>query len=297
MAIKLSYVSRETGYNLWRNRSLTVACVATVAVSLALFGGGRLVKYTIGNATARWKHGIEFIVFMNPTASQEQLNSVERKLASNPDVRTVNFVDKAGAFEEFKQLFPDSPEMTEAVTVDAMPPSFRVAPSTSDAVLIDNLGRQFQDDPGVKEVVFAFETVRTIERFANELELIITVVSVFLMAAAALLILNTVIIAMVARRREIEVMKLVGATNWFIRVPFMVEGVVQGVIGAVLGMGATWAMKTYLNSALTNQAMPMVQSFRVADSQLFTIWGWLIVLGILVGAVGSSVAVTRYLDV
>lgn len=298
MAVKLNYVARETGSNLWRNVSLTVASVLTVAVSLSLFGGAQIIYHGIGNATARWKGGIEFIVFMNPEATQDQLDAVRSSLEDSPEVREVAFVDKAAAYEEFKQLFARSPEMIDAVDENAMPPSYKVAPSTSDAEIISQLGQQFENDPGVREVVFAFETVRTMQTFSRFVRLAIIGVSFILMGAALLLVLNTIRMAMFARRREIEVMKLVGATNWFIRVPFMLEGLVQGIIGALVAMAATWGLKQAFDVWLAdNQDLRIFQGFQVTSAQLGSTWLILIVFGCLVGAIGSGVAVTRYLDV
>jgi cell division transport system permease protein len=298
VALKANYVARETGSNLWRNISLTIASIVTVAVSLSLFGFGQILFHGIGNATARWKGGIEFIVFMQPTATQEQLDAVQSKLEDNSQIDDVVAVDKAAAFEEFKELFQRSPEMVEAVTADAMPPSFRVKPASADADLIGELGKQFEDDPGVREVVFAFETVRTLQRLTWFIRTVILAVSGVLMAAAALLILNTIRMAMFARRREIEVMKLVGATNWFIRVPFMLEGLVQGILGALVAMGATWLAKWLIDLQLSNnQDLRIFQGFAVSGGQLTTTWLLLIGFGCLVGGIGSAIAVSRYLDV
>jgi cell division transport system permease protein len=298
VALKINYVARETGSNLWRNISLTIASMLTVAVSLSLFGGAQIIYHGIGNATARWKGGIEFIVFMNPTATEDQLNAVRKDLQQSPEVRKVEFVDKAAAYEEFKSLFARQPELLDAVDESAMPPSFKVAPNSSDADVISELGKTYENDPGVREVVFAFETVRTMQRFSRIVRFLILGISAILMVAAALLILNTIRMAMFARRREIEVMKLVGATNWFIRVPFMLEGLIQGVFGAIVAMGSTWVLKRLFDTWLSNnQDLRIFQGFAVSNGQLMSTWILLLIFGGLVGAAGSGLAVTRYLDV
>jgi cell division transport system permease protein len=270
----------------------------TVAVSLSLFGGAQIIYHGIGNATARWKGGIEFIVFMNPTANDDQLASVRKALESSPEVRKVEFVDKTAAYEEFRTLFARQPELLDAVDQNAMPPSFKVAPASSDADVISALGKQFENDPGVREVVFAFETVRTMQRFSQYVRWGILGVSVVLMVAALMLILNTIRMAMFARRREIEVMKLVGATNWFIRVPFMLEGLIQGVLGAFVAMGTTWVLKRVFDTWLSNnQDLRIFQGFAISSGQLVSTWVLLLFFGCLVGTLGSGLAVSRYLDV
>jgi len=298
VAVNINYVARETGSNLWRNISLTIASMLTVAVSLSLFGGAQIIYYGIDNATARWKGGIEFIVFMNPTATQDQLDSVQHRLEGSPEVRNVDFVDKAAAYEEFKKLFASQPELLDAVDQTAMPPSFKVAPVSSDADVISALGKDFETNPGVREVVFAFDTVRTMQQFSRIVRYVIIGVSLILMAAAALLILNTIRMAMFSRRREIEVMKLVGATNWFIRIPFMLEGLIQGVFGALVAVLCTWGLKSLFDSVLSShQDLRIFQGFGVTSWQLTKTWLRLFIFGCLVGGLGSGVAVTRYLDV
>ena len=298
MALKLNYVARETGSNLWRNVSLTIASVLTVAVSLFLFGVAQLVYHGVGNATARWKGGIEFIVFMKSQATQEQLDAVQNSLENSPQVKSVTFVDKKAAYEEFKTLFARSPEMIDVVKEDAMPPSFKIAPNTDDADVIQQLGKQFEDDPGVREVVFAFEAVRTMKNFSGVLRVVLLVGACVLLGVALLLILNAIRMAMFARRREIEVMKLVGATNWFVRVPFMLEGLIQGLIGAlvaaVLVLGLNWAFDGWLTR---KQEMNIFQSFAVSGSQVTTTTVVLVLVGCLIGGAGSALAVSRYLDV
>jgi cell division transport system permease protein len=151
---------------------------------------------------------------------------------------------------------------------------------------------------GVKQVVFASKTIRLIQQLSSRLTVGIFVIAAFLLGAAGLLILNTIRMAMFARRREIEVMKLVGATNWFIRVPFMLEGLVQGLIGAFLAIGALAAFKPFFQKWLpSSKDIPLVSGFQVSSGEMFFIFGTLGVVGILIGAIGAGIAVSRFLDV
>ncbi len=147
-------------------------------------------------------------------------------------------------------------------------------------------------------MVFASKTIRLIQRLSSKLTLGIFVIAAVLLGAAALLVLNTIRMAMFARRREIEVMKLVGATNWFIRVPFMLEGLVQGVAGALVAIAILVGIKPVFEGLLPNaDDIPLVSGFVVQTSQLTGIFLLMGVVGILVGAVGAGIAVTRFLDV
>jgi len=298
MAIRLDYVVRETGTNLFRNFTITLASILTVAVSLFLVGASLMLRQGVENATARWQGGIEFVVFLNPDASPAQIESVGTDLRESPEVEKVTFIDQQGAYEEFKQLFADSPEMVESVTPEILPPSYRVVPVNKEIDVVQALGQQFEGKPGVRDVVYASETIRLVQDLSDRLTVGIFIVAAFLLGAAGLLILNTIRMAMYARRREIEVMKLVGATNWFIRVPFMVEGLVQGVIGALLAVLSLAAFKPFFEQWLPNpEDFPLVSGFAVGGSELSVIYLLLFAVGCIVGAVGAGVAVTRFLDV
>ena len=297
MALKVDYVVRETGTNLIRNFSLTFASILTVAVSLSLVGAALLVRGAVDNATARWEGGIEFIVFIQPEASQDQTDTVEQELQDSPQVEDFSFVDQDATFEEFKDLFADSPQIIDTVTPEILPPSFRVVPTDKAPETIEGLRTVFERQPGVREVVAATDTIRTIQNLSRLFQSIAFGVAAALVIAAGLLVLNSIRMAMFARRREIEVMKLVGASNWFIRVPFMLEGVVQGLLGSLVALGAAFGVRAGLSQIATDRRFTLFAGFTVASGQ-FRVTGMIIVVtGILIGALGSAFAVSRYLDV
>jgi cell division transport system permease protein len=295
---KVDYIVRETGHNLKRNVTLTLASMVTVAVSLSLVGSALLLRQGVENATARWKGGIEFIVFMNADAEPAQDAAVRESLENSPAVESWIYVDQQQAYEEFRVLFARSPEMVAAVSPEILPPSFRVVPADPDAEAIRALGSQFQDRPGVREVVFAFDTVQTVQRLSRVMSIGILIVAAVLLFAAGLLILNTIRMAMFARRREVEVMKLVGATNWFIRIPFMLEGLIQGIVGAAVAVGSVYVLNNFFETRLSNaEDLQILQGFVVGSSEVLGTSVFIMVVGMLVGAIGSGIAVSKFLDV
>jgi cell division transport system permease protein len=298
MAIKLDYVARETATNLTRNVTLTLASILTVVVSLTLFGSAWMLNQGVNNANDRFKGGIEFIVYMQPEVTEEQKASIEGDLDANPDVKSFDYVNQDETYEEFVRLFGDSPQLVETVTPEILPPSFRVAPQVQDPEVVQALGDQFNQKPGVYDVVFAFEVVKRIQETFNKIGARFLIASGLLLLAALLLILNTIRVAMFARRREIEVMKLVGATNWFIRVPFIVEGVVQALIGAVIAvLSMTFLIRPFIDELSKDKVLPIFQGFEVTDSNLL-VTNLLVLAGAAaIGAIGSAVAVSRFLDV
>ena len=298
MALKVDYVAREVGSNLRRNITLTLASILTVFVSLSLVGVAFLTRQGVQNATQRWQGGVEFIVFLQPTATEDQIASVQQTLDESPQVATVDFIDQDEAYAEFTDLFADSPEMVQSVTPEILPPSFRVEPKDKNVDVIRALGSTFETMSGVKQVVFAAEAIRTLQDFSRLLSLGLFSGALVLLGAAVLLILNAIRMAMFARRREIEVMKLVGATNWFIRVPFMVEGLVQGLVNAFLAIPAVVLIINFIESKLTNtETINLFQGFAVHSSEQVGVSILLLAVGCAVGVIGSFVAVTRFLDV
>ena len=298
MAIKLDYVVRETATNLTRNVTLTLASVLTVVVSLTLFGSAWMLNQGVNNANDRFKGGIEFIVFLQPESTQEQKDSVRADLEANPDVREVHYVDQDETYEEFKRIFEGQTQLIETVTPEVLPPSFRVEPVTKDPDVVQALGDTFRTKAGVYEVVFAFQVVKAIQQTFNKIGARFLLAAGLLVVAACLLIVNTIRVAMFARRREIEVMKLVGATNWFIRVPFIVEGIIQTLIGAAVAViSLSFVIRPFIDELSEEKLVPLFKGFQVTDGNLLVTN--LLVLGgaVLIGAIGSAVAVSRFLDV
>jgi cell division transport system permease protein len=265
-----------------------------------LGGSAILLNQGVQNANDRFKGGIEFIVYMQPTSTQEQKDSIQRDLEANPDVRPdgVTYVDQDATYEEFKRLFGDSPQLVETVTADILPPSFRIAPKVQDPDVVQALGQQFRDKPGVYDVVFAFEVVKRIQETFNKIGVRFYWAAGLLLLAALMLILNTIRVAMFARRREIEVMKLVGATNWFIRVPFIVEGIIQTLIGALVAVASmSFVIRPFIDELSQDKVLPIFQGFEVTDSNLLFTNLVVVAVAVAIGAIGSAVAVSRFLDV
>jgi len=295
---RLWYYVRETVVSLWRNLSLTLAAILTVAISLSLVGASLLIREGAERATAQFQEGVEFIVFMVPNASAAQDAAIRNVLDSSPAISRYAYVDKMAAYEEFQRLFTDKPELVESVSPDVMPPSYRIVPNNPEAGNVAEMARQFGEQPGVKEVATATEAIHQIEDFSNRVSQALLVAAVVLVAVSTLLILNTVFTAITARRQEIEVMKVVGATNWFIRIPFMLEGTIHGLIGAALAVPALFVVDDQVLAYFQeSDAVPLFRGFAVPDGYIWDTSLWLLAVGGAVGMIGSAVAVTRYTDV
>ena len=297
--MNFDYLFRETGRNLRRNLTLTLASVLTVAVSLSLLGVALLLQKELIMRQIVGKNGVEFIIWVQPDISENQRNLLETDLNNSTGIASYRFVSQEEALQEFNEdYFPDNPEITQLVTTDVIPSSYRVIPAQLSAEAIEIVAAGFEAKPGVKKVVRATDEISKIETATDVIRWVVLGAGIILLATGLLLILNTIRMAMFARRREIEVMKLVGATNWFILIPFMLEGTFQGVVGAALGTasvyGANRAFEEWLSS---DNVLNILQSFAVSSGDVWEIGFLLLGIGALVGSVGSAIAAYRFLDV
>ncbi len=148
----------------------------------------------------------------------------------------------------------------------------------------------------MRQVDFAGDYIRRLNQFSSAASITMTVAALASGLASSLLMYNTIRTALFARRREVEVMRLVGATNWFIRIPFMLEGLLQGLVGAAFSAGAVLALNRVVGDAVRNADFRLFDSFALEGGQLWVISLVLLGAGALIGAAGSGVAVSRYLD-
>ena len=300
MLTRISYAFRETWASFQRNVTLTAAAIITSAVSLLLVGTTFLIQRAFDNLLTRWKGDVELIVYVRSDAAPEQIQVIEQALRSQPsiiDVDQLQYLDQAASYTEAQRLFAGDPGTLRLLTPENIPSQFKVVPLAQDSNLIRELGEQFRLLPGVREVAYAQDVFDVVARLSQIIRVATTAMSIVLLIVAVGLIWNTIRTAMFARRREIEVMKLVGATNWFIRIPFMLEGLLQGMIVAVLACGGLWG----LNSAWTGAVLDFddTELSALVVTGGFVRWIMLLILliGAVAGAVGSGIAASRFLDV
>ena len=300
MLTRISYALRETWVSFRRNITLTGAAVVTSAVSLLLVGSTFLIQSAFDNLLTRWKGDVELIVYVRSDADVTQIDVIRGALESQPsiiDVSKLRYLNQAESYAEAEKLFAGDPGTLRLLTPENIPSQFKVVPISQDSNLIRELGEQFRNIPGVREVAYAQDVFDVVARVSQFIRVATTVMSIVLLVVAVALIWNTVRTAMFARRREIEVMKLVGATNWFIRIPFMLEGLLQGVIGGVLSCLGLWGLNTAWSGAVADFNDTELAALVVTDGYMGFVMVILLLIGAIAGAVGSGIAASRFLDV
>jgi cell division transport system permease protein len=291
---RLGYFARETTISLRRKLLMTVSGILTVAVSLALFGGILLLSQWVDHGTERIKGGVRLEVFMTVDATQSQIDDVSAALEADPQVKSFRFLDKQAAYEEFKRIFRKDPDLVKNVDAEALPTSFRIVPA--EAEYTNQIKRRFEPLAGVDDVATPEEALRGLLSATRTATLIFFFLSGVLLFSSMFMIVNTIRLATFARRREIEVMKLVGASNWFVRVPFMAEGMVQGLIGAGLAVGVVAALKVGFDRWFDSPT-GFFREFYVTTGDATVIAIGVLVIGLAIGLFGSLIGLWRFLRV
>ena len=301
MIQRLSYAFRETIASFRRNMTLSVAAVITSAVSLLLVGTTFLIQRAFDNLLVQWRGDVGMIVFVRPDVQPEALQFIEQNLKAQPnviDVKKLEYLNKEQSYEEAKRVFAGDPTTLSLLSIDTIPSQFKVVPKTTDPELVRSLANQYRSLPGVAGVSLAEDEFDVISTLSGFVRTVTIGMSLVLLAVAVILIWNTIRTAIFARRREIEVMKLVGATDWFIRIPFILEGLIQGVLGAVVSCGGLWALnKTWTSGVAGFKAGTGVSSLVVPGSYVSGVMISLLLIGAVAGGVGSGVASSKFLDV
>jgi cell division transport system permease protein len=293
---RFNYFVRETVISLRRNLLMTLAGIMTVAISLFLFGGILLVSRLVDHGTTRWRHGVELEIFMNVAATDSQISDMNTALTQDPNIKKVQYLNHNDAYNEFKRIFHNSPDLYKNIGPSDLPPSFRVVPK--DAKFTGTIADQYTNRSGVLKVETAEQQVKKMLNATRIIRYVFFAMALVLLLSSLFLIVNTIRLATFARRREIEVMKLVGASNWFVRVPFMAEGFVQGAIGAGISFGLVYVLKIVLSNLVhPSKASNLLQGFYLTNADALAIGIFVFLIGAGIGVLGSTIGLRRFLEV
>jgi cell division transport system permease protein len=303
--MRASFIVSEIGIGLRRNLIMTIAMIITTAVSLGFLGMAVLFNQQVSVMKDFWYDKVEVSVFLcgadgGGTAgscaagavTQDQRESVRHDLDAMPEVQRVYYESKRQAYARFKEQFKNS-AIVDNVTPDQMPESFRVKlvnPEQFDIVASAFVGRAgvdtVQDQKALLEKFF--KVLNWVQWFATGLALLMILVSV-------ILIVNTIRVAAFSRRRETGIMKLVGASNFSIQLPFLLEGAISGFLGAALATASFVLLKGVLVDRILAPNFPITRFITWGDVWLSS--GAVFLIGVALAAIASSLALIKYLRV
>ncbi|TDC82635.1 ABC transporter permease [Micromonospora sp. KC606] len=232
--MRMKYVLSEVLVGLWRNVTMTIAMIITMAVSLFMLGGAGLLYQKVGDMKDLYYENVQVSIFLKPDVSPQQRDDLDAKLKSDPLVKEVTYVNKDEAYKRFQEMYQDAPDLVNAVKADQLPESFRLKLVNPEQYR--DIYDQYKDTEGVDEIVDQSRLLDKVFGVLTGIQTFALAIAVFMAAAALLLVANTIQVAAYSKRREVAVMKLVGASNWFIQAPFVLEAVVAGLVGSILAL-------------------------------------------------------------
>jgi cell division transport system permease protein len=302
--VRPSLILSEVGIGMRRNLTMTIAMIVTMSLSLALFGSGLLIRKQVETMKDFWYDRVEVSVYLCGEASstgscggtpvtEEQRQALLTDLETMPQVQEVFYESQEDAYGRFREQFADSPDLVENVTSDALPESFRV--KLVDPEQFEVVASSFQGRPGVEQVQDQKALLEPFFNVLNKLQQYALYLAVAEVIAAVLLVSNTIRVSAFGRRRETGIMRLVGASNFSIQVPFLVEGLLAGFIGAVLASGALVAIKAFVIDGELRRTFEFTAF--VGWDDVLAVIPWLFLTGIVLAGLASFVTLRRFLRV
>jgi len=301
--MRFSFFLSEAFGSMRRNWVMAMAAVITVFISTAILGAVLVTRDNLNQGATNLKNRVMIEVFVKDEATPEQTQALERKIQGMNDVKSYKYISKEEALRRFRERFGE--RIVANLPINPLPASYEIQVKNADRV--DSVAQQFFNDPMVDNdpgthngVKYARETVRKMLGTISLIEKGMWVTTAIFAAAAVLLISTTVRLSIFARRREVEIMRLVGATNWFIRWPFVLEGFITGLVGAMLAAAfvwvGNWGIANWMQSSQINfLSLRVFRMWWQGGTWPLGLMPSLAILGALLGAVGSLVALRRYL--
>jgi cell division transport system permease protein len=307
--MRASFVISEVITGLRRNVTMTIAMILTTAISLGLLGGGLLVVRMIDKMSVIYNDKVEVTVYLNKTVSTDNdtatvdgksglgchtqdCTALRTQLEKDPAIESVVFESREQAYKRFQAIFAAQPELLKLARPESLPASFQV--KTKDPNRSDVIKQTYSTKPGVDTIGDQAEFLKRFFGLLNGIRNATFAIALIQAVAALLLISNTIQISAFTRRTEVGIMRLVGATRWYTQLPFLLEAVVAGVVGAVLGtlglFGAkAWFLDKVLAGPISSGIVPPIDSLDVV-----LVAPWLLLSAVVISAFTGYVTLRLY---
>ncbi len=289
-----AYFTGQAFSSMRRNSWMTVASIGTVTVTMIVLGVFLLLAGNMNNFAGNIESQVEISVYLQDEITSEQIDELAEKMAALEQVELVKYVSKEEALLEMRDMYGEGSDFLAGLELDnPLRNGFRLRTHRPEQVLdVVPIVRAFD---GVAEVQYGQGVVEQLFAVTGILRVVALGLMLGLAAAATFIIANTIRITVFARRREINIMKYVGATDWFIRWPFVIEGMTLGLIGSLIAAGlVAWAYQAAVGGlAVSIPFIPLVAPWPF----LLGVSGWLILIGTVIGVVGCTFSLRRFLRV
>ena len=292
----LGYSLKQALQQIFRNKGMAIASLFAITAMLLILGLFFFLTVNVSFITEEIKDQFDTIeVFLQDDQTEAQADVIRTSLSKLPGVESVEYIDKARAMEEFKVRWGDNAYLLDGLSTNPLPNSLRV--TLTDLNEGDVVAEVSRNMTGVEDVRYYQTEVNKILKVSEGIQKGALVVIAFLIIVSVVVVSNTVKLTVMARQEEIRIMKYVGATNWFIRGPLILEGMFIGLIASLIALGCTWAIYARLMNAFGQQAMILLSSSLVETQFMMINLTWIYVaLGISIGAFGSIISMRRFLQ-
>ena len=288
---KFSYVLKNTLLNMRRTPLLVFATIIAVLVSSFLVFTTLSARSIVENNTIRWQNGIHVVVFLDDRVTTTAHKQLQESLESYPEVRTVDYFSKLEAQEEFKSLFKDQPELLAEVDYEILPSSLRI--NLNDPSNYNLIIERLDGNPAVKEIRTSGEAIERLLSLTDTLVISASAFAILIGFAAFILIINTLRLAAYAKKKEIKIMRLIGASSTYIRLPFIFEAVVESLIGTSIAVGFGWAVIEYSKNSVVAES---IFDITISDDYLIFLTLSLLMFSLVFGLFASFVGIRKALN-
>ena len=288
---KFSYVLKNTLLNMRRTPLLVFATIIAVLVSSFLVFTTLSARSIVENNTIRWQNGVHVVVFLDDRVTTTAHKQLEESLESYPEVRTVDYFSKLEAEEEFKVLFKDQPELLAEVDYEILPSSLRI--NLNDPSNYTLIIERLDGNPAVKEIRSSGEAIERLLSLTDTLVISASAFALLIGFAAFILIINTLRIAAFSKKKEIKIMRLVGASSTYIRLPFIFEAVIESLIGTSIAVGFGWAVIEYSKNSVVAES---IFDITISDDYLIFLTLSLLMFSLVFGLFASFVGIRKALN-
>lgn len=280
---------KEAFTSLVRNRWMSLASIGAVASVLIILGSFLILSINFNHILKDVESQVEITAYLLDSTDQLAIPKLKDQIGSLDGVTEVKFISKDDALEEFKQQV--GPELLEGIP-NPLPNSFRVKVSSPEEIV--EVARQIEKFEGIEEVKYGKGIVERLIKIVYWVRMVGAVIMAVFGAISVFIISNTIKLTVFARRREINIMKYIGATDWFVRWPFLLEGMILGLVGSSIAVGILAISYSYLCRAVQIN-VPMISLIPIEEFRIYAL-GFLLI-GMIIGAFGSSFSIKRFLRV
>ncbi len=292
------YLIGEGFSNVFKNKKSTGASLMIMCATMIIFGIFLILGENINHFVSEVESAQGIQVFINNDATQEQMDTLGEQIRALDGVSTVEFVSKEQALEQMKERFGEQQDLLDGYEENNIFPASYIVTMT-DLTRSEEIQNQILTFENVKKITSRDETVSTLIDLANGIKIVTGVILALLIIISVFIIANTIKLTVHARRKEISIMKYVGATNGFIRWPFIVEGMIIGIIASLISIVIVGVAYNFIvQSMVSSEFMQVINMSLVSFNDMFSsiIFVYML-LGIGIGAVGSVISMRKYLKV